>query len=420
MTATPRSMSSRALTLCLLAMVSDLRAQERWLPPTQEVARVHGLGAVALADLSDLHLEPAANSASPVPSSPAPPAAQAALRFEDVLKIDAHVHVFDDVPEFVEMLRRTQTRVVNICVGSSRPELLGPSEQRAEELRRKYSPQFHFAATFDLTQRHEPDYVRGVTNWLDASFRGGAVMVKIWKDVGMELKTPTGAFLLPDASIFDPIYDYLAQQGWPLLAHFADPIDAWRPLDPASAHHAYYARHPEWHVYGREGFPSHGDILSARDRMLARHANLVMIAAHLGSEAHDLDALASRFDRFPNLHADVAARTPELQRQPAHKVRQFFLRYQDRLLYGTDADQFAGGRVLSSEERAAFAARMEKWYRDEFDYYAGQGQHRLGGRAIECLGLPRVVLEKFYHGNAQRLLPGVAASLPLAPRGDTP
>ena len=338
-------------------------------------------------------------------------------RFEDLLKIDVHVHVFDDLPGFVKMLRRTNTRVVNICLGGNRPELLVPCEKRAEQFRQQYSPQFGFAATFDLTRRNEPDYAHQVTAWLEETFQGGAVMVKIWKDVGMELKTPTGAYLMPDDPVLDPIYAYLAKQRRPLMAHFADPIDAWRPLDPGSAHYDYFSKHPEWHLYGKKGLPGHTEILAARDRMLAKHPDLVVIAAHLGSEAHDLDALAKRFDRFPNLYADVAARTPELRRQPAEKVRQFFIRYQDRLLYGTDADKYTEGRLPTPEEQAAFAATMEKWYRSEFDYYAGQGRRESGGREIEGLGLPREVLEKFYHRNAQRLLPGMAATSAVVPGG---
>jgi predicted TIM-barrel fold metal-dependent hydrolase len=349
-------------------------------------------------------------TAQPVSAQDQPP------RFEDILKIDVHVHVFDDVPEFVAMLRRTNTRLVNICLGGNRPELLEPCEKRAEQFRQQYAPEFAFASTFDLTRRNEPDYARQVTSWLDASFQGGAVLVKIWKDVGMELKTTTGAYLMPDDPVFDPIYAHLAAKGRPLMAHFADPIDAWRPLDAGSAHYSYYSKHPEWHLYGKQGLPGHAEILAARDRMLSKHPDLVVIAAHLGSEAHDLDALAKRFDRFPNLYADVAARTPELRRHPAEKVRKFFMRYQDRLLYGTDADKYTEGRLPTSEERAAFVASMEKWYRNDFDYYAGQGKRKSGSREIESLGLPREVLEKFYHQNAQRLLIGLTAAPPSAPR----
>jgi predicted TIM-barrel fold metal-dependent hydrolase len=325
--------------------------------------------------------------------------------FDEIPKIDIHVHVFDDVPEFAEMLRRTRMRVVNICVGGSQPELLLPCEKRAEQFRQQYAPCFGFASTFDLTQRNQPEYARQVTNWLEATFQAGAALVKIWKDVGMQLKTPTGQFLQPDDAVFDPIYRYLTEKGRPLMTHFADPIEAWRPLDPASPHYSYYTSHPEWHVYGKSGVPSHALILSACDRVLAKHSNLVMIAAHLGSQAHDLDGLGKRLDRFPNLYVDVAARTPELQRQPAERVRHFFLRYQDRILYGTDADQYTANRPPTPEERTAFARKMEQWYRQEFDYYSGRGVLRLGGQSVECLGLPHAVLEKFYYRNAQRLIP---------------
>jgi len=302
------------------------------------------------------------------------------------------------------MLRRTHTRVINICVGASRPELLVPCEKRAEQFRQQYAPEFSFASTFDLTRRNEPDYAAKVTAWLDETFRAGAVMVKLWKDVGLEAKTPSGAYLMPDDPLFAPICAHLAKQHRPLMAHLADPIDAWRALDQASPHYSYYSTHPEWHLYGKQGFPAHAAILAARDRMLAKHPDLVVIAAHLGSEAHDLDALAKRFDRFPNLCADVAARTPELQRYPADKVRRFFVRYQDRLLYGTDANQYTEGREPTLEERAAFARKMENWYRDDFDYYSGHGKQKLGSREVEWLGLPREVLEKFYFRNAQRLI----------------
>jgi hypothetical protein len=80
---------------------------------------------------------------------------------------------------------------------------------------------------------------------------------------------------------------------------------------------------------------------------------------------------------------------------------------EDRLLYGTDADQYTAGREPTAEEKAAFVTRMESWYRRDFDYYPGQGTRTMGKREVECLGLPRSVLEKFFHRNAQRLMPGL-------------
>ncbi len=328
--------------------------------------------------------------------------------FEQILKIDIHAHIFDDMPEFVEMVRRTNMRILNICVYGNEPELLEPAEQQAEFIYRKYRPSFHFASTFDLTRRHEPDYAAQVIAWLDRSYEAGAVATKIWKEVGMELRTPDGGYLMPDDPLFDPIYDHLASRGKPLIAHFADPIEAWLPLEPGSVNYAYYANDPEWHVYGREGYPSHEQIMAAADSILVKHPQLVMLGAHLGSMEHDLEALSKRLDQYPNLHVDVSARTGALMRQPAEKVRSFFLTYQDRILYGVDVGEYTPGATLSEEDRIAFTEQMEDRYRTDYQYYASCGRHTFGRSEVECLALPREVLEKFYHGNAQRLMPALA------------
>jgi len=328
--------------------------------------------------------------------------------FEEMLKIDVHAHIFDEMPEFVEMLRRTNLRVVNICLYGNRPELLEPAEQRAELFYQKYRGRFYFASTFDLTRRNEPDYAKQVIEWLDKTFEAGALTVKIWKEVGMDLKTPGGAYLMPDDPLFDSIYEHLVKRGKPLTAHLADPIDAWLPLDPGGAHYTYFLKNPKWHVYGRKDVPSHADIIAARDNIMVKHPHLVVIGAHLGSMEHDLDEVAKHLDRFPNFYVDVSARTFVLHRQPAKKVREFFITYQDRILYGTDADKFTGGGVPSEEERVAFTEGMEKTYRADYQYYANKGTSTVGGGEVECLGLPCGVLEKFYHKNAERLMPALA------------
>jgi len=121
---------------------------------------------------------------------------------------------------------------------------------------------------------------------------------------------------------------------------------------------------------------------------------LAVIGAHLGSLEHDLDALGRRLDRFPNYHVDVSARTPDLRRHPVEKVRAFFIQYQDRILYGLDQGVYTPGADLSIDDQIAYAQRIEEWYRREYAFYAGPE-----------LALPREVLEKFFHANAERLLP---------------
>jgi len=119
---------------------------------------------------------------------------------------------------------------------------------------------------------------------------------------------------------------------------------------------------------GARASPTHEQIIEARDDILAKYPDLVVIGAHLGRMEHDLDGLAQRLDRFPNFNVDVSARTYVLQRQPAEKARQFFMKYQDGIFYGTDSDAFTPGEEPSKEKRLAFTQKMEDTYRADFAY----------------------------------------------------
>jgi predicted TIM-barrel fold metal-dependent hydrolase len=150
-------------------------------------------------------------------------------------------------------------------------------------------------------------------------------------------------------------------------------------------------------------------ILEARDRLLEKYPKLIQIGAHCGSMSHDVSEIAQRMDQYPNFYIDVSARTKDLAFQPAAKVRRFFHKYQDRILYGVDFSYGSRTGVPSSkEQQLSFTRQTEARYRQEYQYYAGSGTVRFNDRDCECLALPRAILEKFYHQNAQRLLPPLA------------
>ncbi len=337
-------------------------------------------------------------------------AGEEAPPFEAIPKIDAHAHAFDDMPEFAAWLERNNLRLINICLYGNRPEALAPLEAQAAHLHRFYPRVYSFASTFDLTRRDQPGYADEVTAWLDQTFAEGAVMVKLWKEVGMQLKGTDGRYLLPDDPVLDPVCAHLAARGKPLLLHAGDPVDAWRPLDPESAHYRYFSSNPEWHMYDRANAPDYEDILAAVDRLLEKHPGLTVVAAHLGNMAHDVDRVGAWLDRHPNLYVDVSARLPDLMRQPVEKVRAFFIKHQDRILYGTDIDpcQFPAPGPIAAEKRDAYLRAAEARYRNEYAYFAGSGTRNPGDSEAACLALPRSVLEKLYHANAERLIPELA------------
>jgi predicted TIM-barrel fold metal-dependent hydrolase len=337
---------------------------------------------------------------APSPTSSGPPG------FERLRKIDVHSHIYEDMPVVNAMLQRINMRVVNVS-NPGTDGYLDFMHRFNAALVKQHPHIFSFAATFDLTTRDQPDYGARMAKMLDETFAQGAVMVKIWKEVGLELKRPDGTFLLPDDAILDPVYAHLASRRKPLLAHLAEPREAWLPLDPKGVHYGYYSRNPQWHLYGKPEYPSHARLMDARDHILAKHPGLVVIGAHIGSLEYDVEEVAKRLDRYPNFHVEVSARTRDLTRQPTNKVRAFFMKYQDRILYGVDQSwrPYRTPDVTPTDtDRAKFAANLEAQYRRDWAYYAGAGAIAYGGETVEGLALPQAVLDKFYWRNAERII----------------
>lgn len=329
---------------------------------------------------------------------------ESAPPYAQILKIDSHSHVFEDVAEFHALFRRINVRTINVCNNGTDGKLV-PMHAIALDLYRKHPDLYPFESTFDLLERDKPDYAQRVIAFLDRTFDQGAIGVKIWKEIGIDIKTPNGKFILPDDPRFDPIYAHIAKRGRVLHAHLAEPIDAWRPLDKDSSHYNYYSTNPQWHLYGKPEYPSHEAIIAARDRIMEKHPTLIVLGAHLGSLEHDLEGIAARFDKYPNFFIECSARTRNLTRHPSEKVRAFMMKYQDRILYGVDAGwkPFTRETPPTDAQRRGHANRLEIQYKADYDYYAGSGEITYNGRKVQALNLPRSVLEKFYNGNAKRI-----------------
>jgi len=330
------------------------------------------------------------------------------LALESIPKIDVHAHMYAPVPGLAELLERLDFLVVSNCDGGNDANMMADKGRWIRAQHETWPARFAYAPAFDLTQRDDPDYAAQVTRYFDEVFAAGAVMIKLYKEVGLEIKDAQGRFIMPDDARFDPIYDYLAKHGRPLMAHLAEPRAAWLPLDPESVHYGYYSRHPEWHFYGRDDVPSWEAIIDARSRVLEKHPYLTVLGAHLGSMAYDVDVLGAYLDKFPNFYVDNAARTGDLSRQPSDKVRAFIIKYQDRLLFGSDIELFLPeSGVYDPAESKRTLENVEKHYRMTWQYFAGEGTVEIKGKSVECLNLPPAVLEKFYYQNAVGLIPGL-------------
>jgi predicted TIM-barrel fold metal-dependent hydrolase len=342
---------------------------------------------------------------SPASSSPQPASNEQALKsFADFQPIDAHVHVFKTDAAFQAMLERLHLTLLNILVvDDTLPyrKQLKPQVEDALALLRSSRGYVSLATTFDPYKINDASFTADAIKQIDESFAAGAVAVKVWKNLGMEIKTADGKFVMPDDPKLEPIYQDIARHGKTLLTHVAEPDVAWGPPDPSDPSWSYYQENPQWFLYNKPGFPPKKTILDARDHLLAMNPELRVVGVHLGSMEKDLDNIARHLDQYPNFAIDMAARMEYLMMAPADKVRAFLIKYQDRVLYGTDLD------LLATADVAESLKDWESTYVRDWRFLATDEVFDSEGRKVHGLKLPEPVLRKIFRENARHWIHGL-------------
>jgi len=335
------------------------------------------------------------------PDSPSP---GALAGFSALEPIDAHAHAFTNDPSITALLKRLNLHILNICVvvehGRGYDEAAQPN-RTAREFLHSTGGRAAWCATFDPQDFEKPGFADRSIRILNETFAEGAVAVKIWKAIGMDLKKRDGSYLMADDPVFNSIYADIAAHNCTLFAHLAEPASCWLPPNPGSPDYGYYQQHPEWFMFLHLDHPSQERILAARDRLLANNPKLRVVGCHLGSMEVDVDEIARHFDRYPNFAVDTSARVPYLMMQSPEKVRAFLTKYQDRVLYGTDNALGAG------DDPASTLPRWEERYLREWRYFATDEWVDYHGKQYRGLALPQPILRKLYHDNAVRWVPGI-------------
>jgi predicted TIM-barrel fold metal-dependent hydrolase len=233
----------------------------------------------------------------------------------------------------------------------------------------------------------------------------GASGLKILKTLGLYLREQTtqGKLVNVDDPRFDPMWETCAHLQMPVAIHVSDPLAFFKPTDRFNERYEELSNHPDWSFASPE-FPSNEQILEARNRVFARHPKTTFVALHVGNLAEDLQNVSESLDRFPNMNIDIAARLNELGRQP-RAARKFFDKYQDRILFGTDAtphgDEYPQ-QVFNDSLYEIYFRFLET--DDEYFDYAPAPIPPQGRWKISGIDLPDAILRKVYNQNAARLL----------------
>jgi predicted TIM-barrel fold metal-dependent hydrolase len=229
---------------------------------------------------------------------------------------------------------------------------------------------------------------------LEHASRSGARGLKIWKDFGLRIRDAQGSLMAVDTPRLDELWAKAGELGLPVLIHVGDPAAFFEPLDGSNERWDELQRTPDW-SFSDPGFPRLEALMLALENVIARHPRTVFVGAHVGCYAENLAYVGRMLDRLPNYYVDIGARAAELGRQP-HTARRFFLRYADRILFGTDN--------APDPRSYQIYYRLLETNDDYFPYWPSGDQPWQGRWYIHGLGLPDAVLRRVYFDNAARIL----------------
>ena len=240
----------------------------------------------------------------------------------------------------------------------------------------------------------------------------GAVGLKIPKALGLGYLDGNGAIIAVDDPELDAIFVTAGELGMPVAIHTADPVAFWKPATRENERYAELSVHPDWSFFG-QGLPSWEELFAQLERRIARHPKTTFISVHFGNAAEYPDRVAALLERYPNLYVDTAARIPEMGRHDGGRMRDLLVRYQDRVLFGTDlgVGEAADDLMLGSTGATPpTAADVDRFWSATWRYFETRDRgfpHPTaiqGEWTIDGVGLPREALVKIYGANAARLL----------------
>ena len=331
--------------------------------------------------------------------------------------IDLHTHI-DPTPEHMAEAIRIFDAVgigvaVNLSGGTTTHAKNQPSE--LEQVKAfadaRYPGRFLEYMNLDYADWDRPDFAQRAVAQVEEGARLGAAGFKEFKRLGLYLRDSKGALLKIDDPKLDPMWRRLGELGMPVSIHVADPKAFWEPYDPHNERWTELKDHPHWWFGDPKKYPPRMDLLGALERVIARHPETTFVSVHFGNDAEDLDWVDAQLDAHPNMRIDIAARVPEFGRQDPDKVRAFFVKHADRILFATDFQVYdrmtlgSGGSGPAPTELDALTFFRKHWrFFETADRDFAHMTPIQGNWTISAIHLPVDVLRKVYFENAEALL----------------
>jgi predicted TIM-barrel fold metal-dependent hydrolase len=327
--------------------------------------------------------------------------------------VDAHNHLFTETTpeEMIREMDQVGVRVFINVTGNTQftfvqsgytylPRDIGNFIDRYISLfpdRFKCFTMSDFACCQDGMLIRDSRFAEAAVKHLEEDIAHGACGLKVTKELGLRYRDSKDRIIPVDDERLSPIWERAGELNIPVLIHTTDPAALFLPIDRYNEHYLTLTQAPDWSFYGSHY--SKEELLEQRSRMVSRHKKTTFICAHMANYPEDLDYVASFLEDNPNVYVDISARIDELGRQP-YSAREFMIRFQDRILFGTDMP------VKAKIYRSYFEfLETRDEYFDYPDYVGEYGNSRWG---IYGLCLPDEILKKIYNENACSIIPGLS------------
>lgn len=330
--------------------------------------------------------------------------------------IDAHNHLWGDLNRLGHMLEiMDQTGVASYCDLTCNISLkMGKGGYLFEpcdisrffkECADRYPGRFYGFTTANFAQPVDRPlfsdargFVEKAIELLHSHVDKGAKGLKILKELGLHYRDSSGNLINIDDERLAPVWDAAGKLKIPVLMHQSDPVGFFEPVTPDNEHYDSLLKYPSWSFADKKRFPRKQELLERRNRVIREHPGTIFILPHVANYPENLEYVSSLLDENPNVHIDFSARLDELGRQP-YSSREFFMRYQDRICFGTD--------MPASTDMYRCYFRFLETYDENFippDYDGTFERYRW---RICGIGLPKTVLRKIYQGNILKIIPSL-------------
>lgn len=258
------------------------------------------------------------------------------------------------------------------------------------------SNRFGVFVNIDFNKIDDEDFATTNVQIIKDAVRQGVIGLKVYKNLGLNLKDNSGERVKVDDKRLNPIWEICGKLNIPVLIHSGEPSPFFEHIDKYNERFLHARQKPQ-SFRNSDEYPSFDEVMQEQHNMFKNNPNTTFINAHLGWYGNDLDKMSAQLDSLPNVYTEIGAVIAELGRQPI-RARKFFVEYQDRILFGKDT-------YKKNEFNVYF--RILETSDEYFDYYRKRHAHwKMYG-----LNLPDSILKKVYYKNAIKLFPNIPVEL---------